>query len=337
MSSADQTPAADVRMLRELAGAGRLAAFVSAAAPAQYATLAAAAYEIAWPLVFYRITRPVERRRGHWRCSTAMTRLADDCLDGFHDDVEAVVADLLSNAKAEIANLEAWLSGRLTAATVDGHRRRRGQRGALQRPRLPQWLAAELGHDAWLGELALHILDWVGVPGTAGTGVWPLDTWALRRAAVTGDCAGSDHRTVLGEVNRVLAAMRRRPGWYADYVERPLGTKAAPVAAPPGDAVGDTRPLTPMTPEDEDDDRLLALASAAVDAIAAGLRRGEEPGETVVRVLGAVFGSGTGGGELNRVPGAGVALDERVSVLLADHGVRDRIVAQAVGIVARGD
>lgn len=332
VSSADTSDGE--RLLRELAGAGRLAAAVREAGPARHAALTSAAYAIAWPVVFQRVTRPVERRRGHWRCAAAMSRLADECADGFHDDVEAVVADLLAHAEAPIRNVEAWLCGRLTKATVDGYRRRRGQRGALQRPRMPGWLAAELGRDPWLMELALHVLDWAGVPHTAGLDVWPLESWVLRRAEVTGDWPGSDHRAVLREVDRVLTAMRRRPAWYADHVERPLGAKVPPVAATPGDAPGDPRPLIPVGPDEAFDSRLRELADAAVAAIAAALGRGEDPRETVVRIVVRMFGAGTGGDELARMPGTVPALDERVSGLLADPAARERIVAAILAVVA---
>jgi hypothetical protein len=74
-------------------------------------------------------------------------RLADERLDRFHDDVEAVVDDLLTHARHPVFDLEGWVAGRLNAATVNGHRRLRGERGALQRPRLPGWLGAALGQD----------------------------------------------------------------------------------------------------------------------------------------------------------------------------------------------
>jgi hypothetical protein len=308
---------------------------VRTATPAQRAAVGSAAYQIAWPVVFQRITRPVERRRGHRRCFAAMNQLADECLDGFHDDVEAVVADLLDNARAEILNVEAWLCGRMVAATVDAHRRRRGLRGALQRPRLPKWLSAELSDDPWLTRLAVHILDWVGVPETAGAETWPLDTWAQARAEVTGDWAGSSPRAVLDEVNRILRAMRgRRPNWYAAYVERPLGAKIPPPAPPAGTRT-EQRPVRPMTPDDETDVRLTGLASTAVQAIAAGIRRGDDPRETVVQVLRTVFGSGSGSDALDRAPGAGIGLDDRVPALVRDPRVVDRIVVQVMGIIGR--
>ncbi|MEV6491392.1 hypothetical protein AB0M20_22680, partial [Actinoplanes sp. NPDC051633] len=216
-------------VLRDLARSGRLAATVAAAGPSELAALGAAAYEIVWPVVYQHLTRGLELRRGHRRCASGVTLLTDECLDRFHDDVEAVVHDLLRNAHAEIQTVEAWLHGRLTAATVDGNRRRRGRRGALQRPRMSGWLAAELGHDRWLIRLALHVLEWVGVPETAGSEVWPLDSWVALRPGATGDW-DTDVRTVRSEVDLVLTAMRRRPDWYASYIERPLGAKIPPVA-----------------------------------------------------------------------------------------------------------
>lgn len=320
-------------MLRELARTGMLASTARAAAPEQRAALTSAAFALVWPVVFHRVTRPVERRRGHWTCSIAMSRLSDDCVDGFHDDVEAVIDDLLTNAKARITSVEAWICGRLTAATVDGNRRRRGRRGALQRPRMPGWLAAELGRDRWLMELAIRLLEWVGVPDTAGADVWPLESWAVRRAEVTGDWTGSDPHTVTGDVDRVLRAMRRRPAWYTDYVERPLGRKRAPVASSPGDAAGDTRPLMAYGPDDADEAGLHELASTAVDAIAAGVRQGSNLEETVVRVVGTVFGAVPGHRGHDRLPHGAPTPDEQVSALLADSRVVDRIVAQALQIL----
>ncbi|MEU1684778.1 hypothetical protein [Micromonospora sp. NPDC005707] len=280
------------------------------------------------------MTRPMERRRGHWACATSVRMLTDDCLDRHHDDVEAVVVDLLANARVPIIDVERWLSARLTAATVDGHRRRRGGRGALQRPRVPAWLASELGDDPWLTDLAVQILTWVGVPATAGTELWPLDSWAQRRETVTGDRTGDDCPALSREIERVLAAMRRRPRWYADYVERPLGRKHVPVLAVPGDEVADPRPLVLVGPEERDEARLADLASAAVDAISRGLRGGADPYGTVVQVLGVVFGAGTGSEEIDRAPGGAAAVEERVSVLLSDDAAVRRIVDEVLRIIA---
>ena len=153
------------------------------------------AAEIAAPLVFLRVTRPMERRRGHHRCAAGLGQLAHDCLDRFHDDVDAVLHDLFAHADLPIGNLEGWLTMRMPRATVDGYRRRRGERGAPQRPRVPVWLATELGDEAWLVELAKAILDWAGTDATAGGSLWPLTAWAERRST-------PDRRPHLGRGSR---------------------------------------------------------------------------------------------------------------------------------------
>jgi hypothetical protein len=266
-------------------------------------------------------------------------RLADDCLDRFYDDVEAVVDDLLAHATKPILNLEAWITSRLTAATVNGHRRLRGQRGALQRPRMPAWLADELGHDEWLITLGIDILVWVGITTTAGTGVWPIDAWAQRRAAITGDCSASDPATVVGEVDLVLSRMRRHPSWYATYVETPLGRKQAPVVSVWASDAGGEPTLTPLSlsdPHEPEDANLTCLAAAAVQAMAARISGGEEAASVVVDVVNAVFGSDVAPAGLDRSPHDGPTYDERLSVCLADRATVDRIVATVLGILADG-
>jgi hypothetical protein len=302
----------DASRLRALARAGALSEAVRNAGASGCAALTASAYELVWPVVYVRLTRVVERRRGHWQCSRGLTRLAAECADRFHDDVEAVVADLLEHARVPIGDVEAWVGARLTAVTVDGHRRRRGARGALQRPRMPGWLAAELGHDPWLTELALRALDWVGIPDTAGCEVWPMGSWAARRTELTGQPTRA--AAVRADLDRVLAAMRRRPRWYATYVERPLDAKPAPVGPPPGDGPGYSRPLPPESPDEADERRLDALAADAVAAIAAGIGRGDDPRRTVMRVLETMFGAGSY--DMDRAPGADPGLDQLVSTRL---------------------
>ncbi len=332
MTSSHPAPAdAEVAYVRLLAGRGQLAAVARAASPAERRRLTAGAWAMAWPLVFARVTRPVEHRRGHFVCAASLPQLADECLHGFHDDVEAVVEDLLTHAVVPIRDVEAWMARRLTAVTVDAHRRRRGRRGALQRPRVPGWLADALSHDVWLMELAVEILNWVGVTASAGADVWPLQSWAARRVAVTGDWVGSDAAAVVREVEEVLAAMRRRPAWFARYVERPMGAKPAPVAATPVDETADQG--SPATGGEIDEARLRALAAAVIDALDEALGRGADPHEAVVRIVTAVFGEGTGGDELDRVPGSAPAFDERISARLADPAVVARVVAAVQQIV----
>lgn len=327
---------ADAAFVRDLARRGMLADRTAAASGAEQIRLRSGAYEIVWPVVFRRLTRRVELARGHHACAAAIHRLEPECLDRFQDDVEAVLDDLIRHARTPIGNLEGWIASRLTAATVDGHRRRRGERGALQRPRLPGWLADALGHDPWLTALAVEMLVWVGLPTTAGVDVWPLGVWAERRAALTGDFRDSD-RLIARDVERVLAAMRQRPAWYENFVERPLGRKQAPVLPAARDDV-DTTPdhpgLSMVDRHEADEARLVDLAAAAVAAIEVRWRRREDLRSVAVDVITTVFGSGTGAEALDRPPGAAFDEDERVRRLIADPATVDRIVATIVDILS---
>lgn len=323
-----------VARLYELARAGQLAEAAAAAQGAERIELTGAAYDVAWPIVYQRVTRRFEQVRGHHACAAGVSHLADECLDRFHDDVESVVEDLLAHARTPIHNLEAWIASRLTAATVDGHRRLRGRRGALQRPRLPGWVADGLGHDPWLTGLAVEILVWVGVSSTAGTEVWPLEAWAQERGLRTGDWAASEPAVVAREVEIVLSVMRRRPGWYESYVERPLGAKQAPVAsAPIGEATGEVaRPLTLTDPAAHVEAELLRLASEAVKAIDARLATGEQAERIVVDVIRAVFG-GAFTATLDRAPHSGADPLGGVSGALANVSTVNRIVATVMQII----
>src|SRR5687767_12448455 len=118
-----------VAKLRSLAREGRLAAVAQSATPGERLRLTGAAFTLAWPIVFNRLTRGYEQRRGHRSCAVSVDRLADGCLDRFYDDVEAVVHDLLTHSTTRIANAEGWITSRLRAVTIDAHRRRRGARG----------------------------------------------------------------------------------------------------------------------------------------------------------------------------------------------------------------
>lgn len=318
-----------VERLRGLARDGRLAAVAEEATGRERAALSGAAYSVVWPVVYERVTRGVERRRGHFVCAATVHRLADECLDRFHDDVEAVVTDLLSHARQPVVSVEAWIARRLMAATVDGHRRRRGERGALQRPRLPHWLAAELGHDPWLTRLALEILIWVGVPQTAGTDTWPLESWSQNRGSVTGDWQHGDTAVVAREVDVVLAAMRRRPHWYESYVERPLGLKVPPVVGTPA---GDVRPLSPVDPSEVADAQLQEIAAVAVEAIGSGLAGGGDPARVVSEVLKTVFGRVTPT-DLSVAPHVVSDPSSRLDELLADQQTVDRIVSDVLAVV----
>jgi hypothetical protein len=319
--------------LRELAGQGLLAR--TAAEEPGRAAIESDLYELAWPIVFNRLTRAAETARGHHACARSLATLAPDCLDRFQDDVAAVVDYTLRHANVPIHNLEVWITSRLTAATVDGHRRERGHRGALQRPRVPKWLAAELGGDPWLIRLALAVLTWVGVPTTAGAQLWPLEAWSAARTAALGDRAGSGQGGVERDLGTVLAAMRTREAWYVKFVERPLGAKQAPVYARPlpgAESADETASGALITLCAEHEARLTRLAERAVDELARRLAAGEDPRACVVEVVRQVFAHSDAAWGMDRAPNDDPAYEERVSALLDDAAEVDRIVAAVLNL-----
>jgi hypothetical protein len=322
-------------LVRELARRGELA---DRAAGTRTGSITGGAYDVVWPVVFDRLTRGLEIRRGHHGCAASVASMQPDCLDRFQDDVEAVIDDLLRNAKVPINNLDGWIASRLNPVTVDAHRRRRGERGALARPRLPGWLATALGGDPWLTALAIDILVWVGIPATAGIGIWPLGAWADQRARATGERSCSEAE-VLVDVETVLAAMRQSQTWYAKFVERPLGRKQPPVwSAPRTDSDhGAAQPhLALIERHATDDTHLAELAAVAVDAIERRLRRGDDPRAAVAAVVRAVFAGGTGAEEMDRTPGTAPAYAARAAELVADPATIDRITAAALDILGGG-
>ena len=330
------TPERAAERLHELAAAGRLSDAVAEGRP-ERAALVGAAYTLVWPIVYGQVTRRFERQRGHNGCAAGVANLLDECLDRFHDDVEGVVDDLLTHAHKPILNVEAWVSSRLGAATVNAYRRRRGDRGALQRPRLPAWLAAELGHDRWLGALAVNILVWAGVSGTAGSELWPLDAWAQERAASTGDWWGSEPATVEREIVRVLGAMRTRPEWYESFVERPLGAKQTPVVAAATDVYGEpVAPLDLGDPDQRIDAELHRLAHDAVRVIGDRIRRGEAAEDVVAEVIHSVFGGSISGG-FDRVPHRDADPLGGVTGALVDRERLAEITSTALSILGERD
>ena len=327
--------------VRSLAAAGALAD--EAAKSAEHRTaMSSAVYALAWPVVFSGLTRRIELRNGHYRCAQGVEKLAPECLDRFEDAVEAVVDDALQHANRPIHNLEAWMASRLNAATVNAHRRLRGSRGALQRPRAPRWLIGVLGADPWLVDLAVQILIWTGVPVVAGNELWPLDAWAQRRASITGDWTGSDPARVRRDIGVVLAAMRQRSAWYDEYVERPLGHKQAPTVSD-GHAGDDGPPPPPLPltqPHEIDEARLAALAEEALAALRTRLARGEDARSAVGAVIGTVFGGGgveTTEREIGCAPLEGPSHGEVVTRLLSDPAEIDRITARVLAVVEHSD
>jgi hypothetical protein len=323
-------PAISVAQLSSLAATGGLAA-VAAEGPQSHARLGAAVYATAWPIVFSRVTRTVELRRGHHGCMRSVSALTPECLDCFEDDVAAVVDYVLRFADTPILDLEGWIASRVQKACVDGHRRRRGARGALQRPRLPEFVAAGLGGDPWLCFLGVAVLTWAGLPMTAGCGLWPLDEWGrARQARVPGADAG-DAAAVERDVETVLAVMRSRPAWYERYLEVPLGRKQAPVYAAGADDV--PAALQIVETHEFDDAMLVRLAGLALDGFRRRIAAGQLPGEAVAAAVGEAFGGACASWGADRPPHQDPLPADRIAALLRDPEEVDRLAGAVLDIV----
>jgi hypothetical protein len=320
-----------VGRLDALAAGGRLAS-VAASNAREHALLGSAVYAVAWPIVFSRVTRSVEMQRGHRGCMGSVHTLAPECLDGFEDDVAAVVDYVLRFADTPISNLGGWIASRVQKACVDGHRRRRGQRGALQRPRLPEFVASGLAGDPWLCFLAVAVLTWVGLPMTAGCGLWPLEEWGRsREARVPGSDAG-DGAAVERDIETVLTAMRARPAWYERYVEVPLGRKQPPVY-PTADAVPPA--LRIVETHEFDDAMLVRLAGLALDEARLRLDAGQPPRDAVAAAIGGAFGESCAAWGADRPPHQDPLPADRIAALLRDPAEVDRLVGAVLDIVAQ--
>lgn len=295
-------------------------------------------YRITAKLVFERVTRPVERNRGHDRCTASPEKMLPECHDAHQDDVVAVFEDVLDKSARTFENLEGWIATRLKPATIDAYRKRRGALGAPQRPRLTAWLETALGEDPWLRRLALNVLEWVGVTATVAGGIWPLGAWAQQRARMTGELFCTEAQ-IAADLERVLRAMRTRPGWFEDSVERPLGRKQAPLlpqrfGGP--ERVGEPEYVTYYTPDETAEALLTHLAWTAVRVLERRLARGDDVRETIVEVVGEVFGAGSGAEEMDRVPGSGGDARERIASLILEPEVLERVVAAVYEIFEKG-
>ncbi|RZT17501.1 hypothetical protein EV649_5047 [Kribbella sp. VKM Ac-2569] len=330
-----EEPSAAAYEVRRLAGAGELVNRFRAGSRDERRRLRAGAAEIARPLVYERVTKPVERNRRHYECASTVRRMLPDCLDRFHDDVDAVLDDLFAYADKPIMNIEGWLTSRLLRATVDGYRRRRGERGAQQRPRVPGWLANALGRDTWLIDLAKAILEWVGTDAAAGSSLWPLNAFAERRAGQTGDHTAGES-VVADEVEVVLTAMRRRRAWYEKYVERPFGRKQAQVWYPShssADAHAEPTPLSLVDPDERDEAVLHELANVSIEVMITRIGCGEDATVVITDVLGTVFGGLQASHDLERLPADEGGLHQ-VAALIDDPVKLKRIVAAVLDLLA---
>ena len=289
--------------------------------------LRAELYALIASLVYERLTRPAALYRGHHMCASGITRMEPECHDRHQDDVEAVFQDVLEHADRRIENLEGWIVTRLKPATIDAHRRRRGERGAVQRPRLPNWLYAGLDGDRWLTGLAIGILEWVGVPATVSEGGWPLGAWAAERAQLRND-PHPNEGAVAADIKIVLKAMQARPRWFEDYVERPLGRKQAPLVPDPDAG----RPL--VIPQDGDA-ALLSHAENIVRTIKERIERGDDARKTVVEVLEAAFIDSVANATLMNGPDADRRASRVATLLAGEEDAVQRLVEGVVDIVMR--
>jgi hypothetical protein len=324
--------------IREVLRRGEFTTIYNAASTPLRRRLRAAVYEIVWPVVFNVLTKPLELRRGHVGCASSVRRMPPDCYDAFTDDVGAVVDWIMRHATVPVHILEAWIAGRIKTITIDAHRQRRGERGAQQRPRVPKWLIVGLGDDAWLVELAEAILTWVGVTATAGTELWPIGAWSERRAIVRGETVPSEDGT-RRDVEEVLRAMRARPAWYEQYVERPLGHKHAPLSSAMHSASSEgpePPPLELVSANERDEAALAAVAAAAVQNILERIGRGEPARAVVADVLRRAFGGTDSVDEIDRVPGTEPADAERLRHMTQDPAQLDRIVNAVITALGLG-
>jgi len=300
-------------------------------------------FRIVSDVVYERLTRAIERGRGHRSCLVSVYDLEPDCHDRHQDDVVAVRADLLRHAGQPIENLQGWLVSRLKPVTIDAYRARRGAIGAQQRPRLPlpRWLGDALGRDPWLAWLSVGVLTWVGVPVALANGLWPLGSWAERRTEMTGvPCTEAQ---IAGDIERVLAAMRRNPGWYERYVEGPLGHKQAPLSTPrgfgadgasPGDAPEREQSYLPLVdPAERVDAWLRDVAAAAIAAVETRVAAGEELRPTFISVLAELFVGGCGAEEMDRSTAATPDAAAKVCDALTDTAAIERIADALMEII----
>lgn len=291
------------------------------------------------PLVWERHTRPLENSKGHRRCASGMIRLAPECHDGFTDDLESVITALLSYRRP-IANLEGWISTRMSNAIKDGYRMRRAREmGAQQRVRVPAKLAMRLDYDPWLVALAERVLRWTGVRHTAGTELWPLRAWAEDRAALADPRLGDPQTAVANDLDIVLRAMRDSdPAWFERYVERPLGRKWAPVVgwSKDDDAVrAEAACFQLASAHERNEVQLVEAAARSLTMIRRALAAGTDARNAIANALSANFMSiGALRGELDCVPGPDRTGDV-LAAILNDRRALDRLVPEVIAIVSQ--
>jgi hypothetical protein len=190
--------------------------------------------------------------------------------------------------------------------------------------------------------LAYRVLQWTGVRHTAGTQLWPLGAWAEDRAALVGPAGETSvGGTVEADLAVVLRTMREwDAAWYAEYVERPVGRKWAPVAAQTCHALdrgaaGEAAHLELVPQHERDDARLTEAAAACLAVIRSEIAAGGEPRQAVVEALtGSFLSVGSLCEECDRSSLVDGDPGTVVAAVLADPEALDRLVGTILDIVA---
>jgi hypothetical protein len=286
----------------------------------------------------WEIFLPIARREHRTQCRNCTQRglVGPVCVDRTNENAIALL-ERFFRARQEIQVLEAWATAALLNAIVDHYRRQRGERGALQRARVPKWLATAFGHDPKRVLLAELIIDWVGVPTTGGlSSLWPYGEWADRCAPLAGGRHAYGERDVRRDVEHVLAVMRRqRPAWFAAHILEPLTYQEVPVVHEPGGTEYEQFRRAREASSAKDEQYLDDSATNLIAALQAEARRGGGLSAAVVRhLIAAEFGRRPAGSDVGRLPGDEPAdLDDAVHSALTDDRI-DALVAEVLAILA---
>jgi hypothetical protein len=285
----------------------------------------------------WEIFLPIARRQHRKICRNCTDRglVRPICADRTNENAIALL-ERFFRARQEIEVLEAWATAALMNAIIDHYRKQRGERGALQRARVPKWLAAALGHDPKHVLLAELIIDWAGVPTTGClSSLWPYGEWAERCAHLAGGRHAYGEREVRRDVEHVLAVMRRqRPAWLAEHILEPLTYQEVPVVHEPGGTAYEEFRRARDASAAKDEQYLDESASHLIAALQAEARRGGLSAAVVRHLIVAEFGRRPAGRDVGRVPGDGPAdLDDAVQAALTDDRI-DALVAEVLAILA---
>lgn len=216
-----------------------------------------------------------------------LRRLPPETADRVTNDAQALLEKFVTMKDPIKVSLEAWATGARPNAVSDKNRRDRGERGALQKARVPEGLKRALGHDPLLVEIARRIIDFAGTPRAVGGSGWPTGTWSSDLAPLAGAAGEYPERACERDVERVLHLMAAwNQTWLDQRILGPLSRQALPVAFR-DDAAETDRPGSADERDADQRDRLLLDAAAdLLDALADRLAVGDGvPAEVAREVL----------------------------------------------------